>query len=176
VTNTGSVRHRVGTARDYRCSAEPGTLENDIRRGTAAKLEPDLRALLAATEVIAAVGFSTDRGKPAHSVPVFAQHAGFRVIPIHPSAARIAGEHAYRLLAEVPERIDLVVVFRPAAEAAELARQAVRIGARGLWLAEGITCPTARKIATADGLAYVEDRCLRATISRLRIHGPLPSR
>lgn len=81
------------------------------------------------------------------------------MIPVHPSADVLLGERVYRSLADIPEPVDLVDVFRPATEAPEIARQAVAIGAKTLWLQQGIVSPEARRIAEEAGLTYVEDRC-----------------
>ncbi|GHF74023.1 hypothetical protein FHX82_002077 [Amycolatopsis bartoniae] len=114
---------------------------------------------LAAANTIAVVGLSRNPAKAAHSVPANLQAAGFRVIPVHPSADVLLGERVYRSLADIPEPVDLVDVFRPATEAPEIARQAVAIGAKTLWLQQGIVSPEARRIAEEAGLTYVEDRC-----------------
>lgn len=124
----------------------------------------DPRAILEQARTVAVVGCSTDPGKAAHRIPAQLQAAGYRVIPVHPSAGEILGERAYPTLAEVPETVDLVDVFRPAAEAGEVARQAVAIGAKALWLQLGIRSAAARRIAEDAGLDYVEDRCTGADV------------
>lgn len=108
---------------------------------------------------VAVVGASRDPGKPGGSVPYGLQRRGFRIIPVNPFADELFGERAYRSLAEIPEPVDLVDVFRPAADAPEIARQAVAIGAKALWLQLDIRSPQARAIAEAAGLEYVEDAC-----------------
>jgi uncharacterized protein len=109
---------------------------------------------------IAVVGLSRDPSKAAHAIPARMQGAGFRVIPVNPFVAEILGEQAYPKLADVPFSVEVVLVFRPSAEAAEIARQAVAIGAKALWLQQGITSNEARELAEAGGLLYVEDRCM----------------
>ncbi|UJW34737.1 CoA-binding protein [Saccharothrix sp. AJ9571] len=116
--------------------------------------------LLTEHRTIAVVGLSTDPMKAAHSVPAAMQAAGFRVIGVHPSADRLLGEPAYRSLSDIPEPIDIVNVFRPAAEAPGIARQAVAIGAKAVWLQQDIFSPEARRIAEEGGLDYVEDQCI----------------
>jgi uncharacterized protein len=115
--------------------------------------------LLAKADTIAVVGLSRDPAKAAHAVPAALHAAGFRIIPVNPSADVLLGERVYRSLADIGEPVDMVEVFRPAAEAPEIARQAVAIGAKTLWLQQGIVSGQARRIAEAGGLAYVEDRC-----------------
>ena len=102
-------------------------------------------------------------------MPTGLQQRGFRIIPINPYANTLFGERVYRSLAEVPERIDLVDVFRPAADAPEIARQAVAVGAKALWLQLDIRSDEARRIAEAAGLDYVEDECTAVTSSLYRI-------
>lgn len=109
---------------------------------------------------IAVVGLSRDPDKAAHAIPRTMQAAGFRVIPINPVADELLGEKVYRKLSDVPEPVEIVLVFRPSAESPAIARQAVEIGARALWLQQGLTSAEARSIAESAGLVYVEDRCI----------------
>ncbi len=127
------------------------------------------REILQAAKVIAVVGASRDPNKAGGSVPAGLQKRGFRIIPINPFADTLFGERVYRSLAEVPEKIDLVDVFRPAADAPDIARQAVAVGAKALWLQLDIRSNEARRIAEAAGLDYVEDECTAVTSSLYRI-------
>jgi len=125
--------------------------------------------VLASARTIAVVGASRDPRKAGGSVPEGLQRRGFRIIPINPFADVLFGERVYRTLAEVPENVDLVDVFRPAADAPEIARQAVAIGAKALWLQEDIRSEEARHIAEEAGLDYVEDECTAVVASLYRI-------
>ncbi len=127
------------------------------------------KEILEASTVIAVVGASRDPYKAGGSVPAGLQQRGFRIIPINPHADTLFGERVYRSLAEVPEKIDLVDVFRPAADAPEIAKQAVAIGAKALWLQLDIRSDEARRIAEAGGLDYVEDECTAVTTALYRI-------
>jgi predicted CoA-binding protein len=127
------------------------------------------REILEGATVIAVVGASRDPGKAGGSVPAGLQKRGFRIIPINPYADTLFGERVYRSLAEVPEKIDLVDVFRPAADAPDIARQAVAVGAKALWLQLDIRSEEARRIAETGGLDYVEDECTAVTSSLYRI-------
>jgi predicted CoA-binding protein len=102
-------------------------------------------------------------------VPQGLQQRGFRIIPINPYADTLFGERVYRSLADVPEKIDLVDVFRPASDAPDIARQAVAVGAKALWLQLDIRSEEARRIAEAAGLDYVEDECTAVVSSLYRI-------
>lgn len=123
------------------------------------------RDVLAASRTIAVVGFSATPGKAAHNAPMELVRRGFDVIPVNPRVDEVAGLPTVPDLASIGRPVDLVDVFRPAAEAPDIARQAVAIGARALWLQLGITSTEARQVASDAGLAYVEDQCV-APISR----------
>jgi predicted CoA-binding protein len=116
--------------------------------------------ILAEARVIAVVGASRDPAKPAHSVPLQMLRHGWRIIPVNPFADEVFGVRAYQTLADIEEPVDLVDIFRPAADAVDVVRQAVAIKAPAVWLQSGIVSAEARRIATEAGIDYVEDRCL----------------
>jgi predicted CoA-binding protein len=117
------------------------------------------------------VGASRDPFKAGGSVPDGLQQRGFRIIPVNPYASELFGERAYRSLLEIPKdvQVDIVDVFRPAEDAPEIARQAVAIGAKALWLQLDIRSEEARRIAESAGLDYVEDECTAVVGSLYRI-------
>jgi len=116
--------------------------------------------ILAEARTIAVVGASRDPAKTAHAVPRQILKHGWHVIPVNPYADEIWGERCYPTLADIPEPVDLVNVFRPSADTPEVARQAVAIGAKALWLQQDIVSAQSRAIAEAGGLDYVEDQCI----------------
>lgn len=126
-----------------------------------------LKTLLESARTVAVVGLSTDPEKPSSKVAGILIDAGYDVIPVHPRAERILGRTAYASLADIPVPVDIVDVFRPAAETAGIAREAVAIGAKTLWLQLGITSAEARGVAQDAGLNYVEDLCIGDTTMRL---------
>jgi len=128
--------------------------------------------ILETATTIAVVGASRDPNKAGGSVPLGLQQRGFRIIPINPFAETLFGERVYRTLSDVPVKIDLVDVFRPAKDAPEIARQAVAIGAKALWLQLDIRSDEARRIAEAAGMDYVEDECTAVVSSLYRIRKP----
>ena len=128
--------------------------------------------LLTEFATITVVGLSSEPVKSAHSVPAAMQAYGWRVIPVNPHADRLLGEPVYRTLADVPEQVGLVNVFRPSAQAADVARQAVAVGAKALWLQLGIVSAEAREIAERNGLLYVEDRCTAVERARHAVRSP----
>ena len=125
--------------------------------------------ILEQATTIAVVGASRDPNKAGGSVPAGLQQRGFRIIPINPFADQLFGERVYRSLSEVPLKIDLVDVFRPAADAPEIARQAVAVGAKALWLQLDIRSEEARRIAEVAGMDYIEDECTAVVSSLYRI-------
>jgi hypothetical protein len=128
--------------------------------------------ILTAYDTITVVGASTHPTKAAHSVPALMQRQGWRIIPVNLRGGTILGEPAYRTLAEVPEQVGLVDVFRPSSQAADVARQAVAAGATALWLQLGISSAEAREVAAAAGLLYVENRCMAIEQRRLGMDAP----
>jgi len=127
------------------------------------------REILEGARTIAVIGASRDPDKAGGSVPAGMQRRGFRIIPVNPYATELFGERVYRSLVDVPDRVDVVDVFRPASDAPEIARQAVAAGAKALWLQLGIRSEEARRIAEAAGLDYVEDECIGVVSSLNRI-------
>ena len=128
--------------------------------------------ILSEARTIAVVGASRDPRKAGGSVPEGLQARGFRVIPVNPYADTLFGERVYRTLLEIPEKVDLVDVFRPSEDTPEIARQAAAVGARALWLQLDIRSAEARQIAEAAGMDYVEDECTAVVASLHRIRRP----
>jgi uncharacterized protein len=125
--------------------------------------------ILQGAKTIAVVGASRDPNKAGGSVPDGLQRRGFRIIPINPYADMLFGERVYRSLLDVPEKIDIVDVFRPASDAPQIARQAAAVGAKALWLQLDIRSSEARRIAEEAGMDYVEDECTAVVASLYRI-------
>jgi predicted CoA-binding protein len=136
--------------------------------------EPDeLRTIYQETKTIAVVGASGDERKAAHTIPRYLQRQGFRIIPVNPKGGEILGEEVRRQLEDIEEPIDVVDVFRPSEETPDVARDAVRVGAKVLWLQEGIESEEAERIASQGGLKVVMNRCMGETHFQLRL-GPGP--
>jgi uncharacterized protein len=117
-------------------------------------------------DTVVVVGLSSDPSKAAHSVPAAMQAFGWHVVPVNPHADELLGERVYRRLADIPGPVELVNVFRPAADAPDVVRQAVEVGAKAVWLQLGIVSAEARAIADASGILYVEDRCIAVERAR----------
>ena len=120
----------------------------------------ELRPVYMESKVIAVVGASPDTTKRAHIVPAYLQDEGYRIVPVNPNRDHVLGEVSYPRLSDIPEPVDVVDVFRPADEAPDIARQAVAIGAKVLWLQAGIVSDEAAGIARDAGIIYVSDLCM----------------
>lgn len=129
--------------------------------------------ILQSYDTITVVGASNSPDKPAHYVPEHMRDHGWRIIPINPHADEILGQPVYRSLADIPEPVGLVDVFRPSGQTPDIARQAVAAGATALWLQLHIASEEARQIAEDAGLLYVENRCLIIEQRRLGLNAPV---
>jgi hypothetical protein len=101
------------------------------------------------------------------------QREGYRIIPVNPIADELLGEPVHRSLTTIDEPIDLVDVFRPSKDAADVVRAAIAVGAKAVWLQTGITSDEGRALAAEAGIDYVEDRCLGVEV---RLRGARPAR
>ena len=108
---------------------------------------------------IAVVGLSSSSGRPSHGVAAYMQRAGYRVVPVNPNETEVLGEKSYDSLADVPDKVDLVDVFRRSEEAGAAVDQAIAVGAKAIWLQEGVIDPAAAQRALDAGLLVVMDRC-----------------
>jgi uncharacterized protein len=131
--------------------------------------DEELRDLLLDTKVIAVVGLSANPDRASNQVAWYLHHQGYRLFGVNPKCPEpeVFGVPMLPSLDQVPEPIDLVDVFRRPEHTPEVAREAVTVGARALWLQLGIHSDEARAVATEAGLRYVEDRCLKVEHARL---------
>jgi len=131
--------------------------------------DAELKQLLTEATTIAMVGASSNPEKASYGIMQKLQKAGYRVIPVNPRETEILGERSYPSLIDVPERIDIVDVFRRAEDAPGIADEAVAVGAKALWLQTGIVSEEAAARAEAGGLIVVMDACIGATHALLRV-------
>jgi len=129
--------------------------------------DQELRSILGEAQTIAVVGLSSKTYRDSYSVAGYLQTKGYRIIPVNPNETEVLGERAYPSLLEVPEKVDVVDVFRRAEYTPEVAEQAVKIGAKVLWLQDGIVNEDAWRIATEGGIDVVMGVCIRVTKNRL---------
>ncbi|MGH9518990.1 MAG: CoA-binding protein [Terriglobales bacterium] len=134
------------------------------------KLPADVVAAVRAAKVIAVVGLSSHPVRPSFGVARYLQGQGYRILPVNPNETTVLGEAAYadldRAAAAAP--VDIVDVFRRSEYVPEVAAAAIRIGAKMLWLQEGVSHPEAEAQARAAGLLVVADHCLLKEHARLR--------
>ena len=116
--------------------------------------------LLRNSHVIAVVGLSGDEMRPSHGVAAYLQRAGYRIIPVNPNETEVLGEKAYARLEDVPEKVDIVDVFRRSVYVKGVVESALRIGARAVWMQEGVVDEEAARIGRDAGLEVVMDRCI----------------
>jgi uncharacterized protein len=131
--------------------------------------EDEIRSLLDEVRLVAVVGISSKPSRPSHGVASYLQDQGYRIVPVNPNETEVLGERAYASLLDIPRdlHVDVVDVFRRAEHTPEIARQAVEIGARVLWLQEGIVNEEAARIATEGGLEVIMGVCIRHVRERL---------
>ena len=110
---------------------------------------------------IAIVGISPKEDRPSYDVAKYLKENGYNIIPVRPATKEILGKKCYKSLEEVSEPIDVVDVFRRSEYCVEIARHAVKIGAKALWLQEGVYSEEAKRIAENAGLVVIMDRCLK---------------
>ena len=118
-----------------------------------------IRRIFNECRTIAVVGLSSDPSRPSNSVSGYMRRQGYRVIPVNPNETSVFGEKAYPDLFAVPEKIDLVDVFRRPDEAGKAVDQAIRVGAKAVWMQEGVIDADAAQRAVDAGLMVVMDRC-----------------
>ena len=131
--------------------------------------DDELRAILRGVRNIAVVGLSSKPERHSYNVAAYLKEVGYRIIPVNPNETEVLGERAYPSLRDVPEPIDLVDVFRRPEYTPDVARDAVQVGARVLWLQLGIVNEEARRIAEEAGLSVIMDACLMIEHDRLGV-------
>jgi len=139
----------------------------DDESAPAMPTDQELRSILGEAKTIAVVGLSSKTYRDSYSVAKYLQAKGYRIIPVNPNETEVLGEKAYASLLDVPERVDVVDVFRRAEFTPEVAEQAVRIGAKVLWLQQGIVNEDAWRSAQEGGLDVVMGACIRRESRRL---------
>jgi predicted CoA-binding protein len=121
---------------------------------------PTIAELLRDSKTIAVVGLSAKRSRPSFGVSEYMQRAGYRIIPVNPNEGEVLGEKCYPDLDSLPEKIDIVNIFRRSEFVSEIVDAAIRIGARAIWMQEEVSDEAAAARARAAGLTVVMDRCI----------------
>ena len=129
--------------------------------------ESAIAELLASSKTIAVVGLSSKPFRPSFGVSQYLQSAGYRIIPVNPNESLILGEKCYARLEDIPEKIDIVDIFRRSELAPEVVDAAIRIGARAIWMQEGVENEPAAARARSAGLFVVMDLCIAKELHKL---------
>ena len=116
---------------------------------------------------IAVVGLSSKRFRPSYGVAEYLKRSGYRIIPVNPNETEVLGERSYPDLESIPEPVDLVDIFRRSEHVPEIVETAIRIGAKAVWMQEGVIHEAAARRAEESGLAVVMDRCILKDHRRL---------
>jgi uncharacterized protein len=127
--------------------------------GVSAAVDPILE-ILKKYKTIAVVGLSSNPGRPSYGVTEYMQSAGYRIIPVNPNETEVLGEKSYARLEDVPEKIEIVDVFRRAENVPPVVESAIRVGAKVVWVQLGIEHAAAAERARAAGMIVVEDACI----------------
>ena len=122
--------------------------------------EAAITELLASAKTIAVVGLSSKSSRPSNGVARYLQSSGYRVIPVNPNESEVLGEKCYARLEDIPEQIDMVDIFRRSELVPEIVDAAIRIGARAVWMQEGVENEPSAEQARHAGLFVVMDLCI----------------
>jgi hypothetical protein len=126
-----------------------------------------MREILSSAKTVASVGISGNKEKVSNSVGAFLQEHGYHLIPVNPTTDEVLGQKSYPDLSSVPEKIDVVQIFRRPEDVPPIVDEAIKVGAKVVWMQEGIVNEEAAKKAREAGLQVVMDACMRATHQRL---------
>ena len=127
----------------------------------------EIEGILKEGRTVAVVGLSPKPDRPSYVVARYLQAQGYRIIPVNPNAQEILGEKAYPTVLSIPEKVDIVDIFRRPEEVPPVVEEAIKIGARVVWMQEGIAHEGAARRAKEAGLKVVMDRCLKKEHQRL---------
>ncbi len=131
----------------------------------------DATRILKESRTIAVVGLSSRRARPSYGVAEYLQQAGYRVIPVNPNEESVLGEKSFARLEDIPGPVDIVDIFRRAEFVPEIVASAIRIGAKAVWMQEGVVHHPAAEVARQAGLVVMMDSCiLKEHVRRLRLH------
>ena len=124
---------------------------------------PDIKEILDKNKTIAMIGVSKDTKKPSTIVMKYMQEYGFKVIPVNPRAKgeKILGEEVFEKITDIKEKVEIVDVFRPSKEVYAIAEDAVKIGAKVLWLQLGIRDEKAKELVEKNNIEYVDNKCTK---------------
>ena len=167
-------RWRAGEQADRNTRKHPQaeTFRRNIKENSNMDNDELMKEILSSAKIIASVGLSSNQEKESYWIVSYLQDQGYQIIPVNPTADEILGEKAYPDLSSIPEKVDVVQVFRKPQDVLPVVDEAIKIGAKVVWMQEGIVNEEAAQKAREAGLQVVMDECMRATHRRLI--GPKP--
>ncbi len=133
----------------------------------------DVERILTTSKTLAVVGLSDNPDRDSHQIAGYLQQAGYRIIPVNPRIVEALGEKAYPSLRDIPERVDVVQIFRRSQDVPPIVDEAIAVGAKVVWMQSGIVHEEAAARAEAAGLTVVMDACMRSAHRALRASGRL---
>ena len=131
--------------------------------------EKAVTELLASAKTIAVVGLSSKPHRPSFGVAQYLQSSGYRIIPVNPNETEVLGEKSFASLEDVPEKIDIVDIFRRSELVSDVVDAAIRIGARAVWMQQGVEDQASAERARRAGLFVVMDHCIAKELHRRRL-------
>ena len=135
--------------------------------------DQEMKEILLSANKVASVGLSSNQEKESYWIVAYLMDQGYTIFPVNPKADEILGIKAYPSLSDIPDKVDVVQVFRRPEDVPPVVEEAIKIGAKVVWMQEGIVNEEAARMARQAGLQVVMDACMRATHRRLNI-GPKP--
>ncbi len=169
---------RAGAQRRPGAATDVATAGRGAREGASSVMssqaqQDDALAILKDARTVAVVGLSPDPSRPSHVVASYLKRQGYRIIPVNPTVSEVLGERSYPDLRSVPEPVDVVDVFRRPEHVPAIVEEAIAIGAKAVWLQEGVVHEEAAQRARQAGLRVVMDRCMLKEHQRYRMAGRL---
>jgi predicted CoA-binding protein len=125
-----------------------------------------IERILEGSKTVAVVGLSDKPERPSHVVGRYLQEKGYRVIPVNPMVPEVLGEKSYGSLKEIPEKVDLVDVFRKSENIPGIAEEAIQVGAKYFWMQEGVVNEQARERLATAGIPVVMDLCVKKELAK----------
>lgn len=159
----GKTVFRVKLPVNFEAMSDGAGAVTGVRRVSSDKI----RGILDTVKNVAVVGISSHEDRPAYSVPAYLQQQGYHIIPVNPNLDQVLGQKAYPTLQAIPETVDAVLIFRPSETVPPIVDEAIEIGARVVWMQEGIINELAAQTAQEAGLEVVMDTCMRAQHKRI---------
>ena len=133
----------------------------------------DIEKIIRESRNVAVVGISNKLGRPSLTVASYLKGQGYRIIPVNPTIQDVNGEKCYPDLGSIPEKVDVVDIFRKPQDVLPVVEEAIRIGAKAIWMQEGIVNEDAARKAKEAGLQVVMDKCMLKEHARLKREGKI---